>query len=790
MFKKVLTLAAAAIFGFAANAQISDFPYTQGFENGLGNWTIVDADGDGFNWMLVSNNNESGNYSVNSGNYAIASESWTAAGESGIALTPDNWLISPAIALGEGLSLVWYDAAQDADYAAEHYSVLISTTDSLTASFTTSLADITISSADFTRHSVDLSAYNGQTVYIAFRHHECTDQFVMIIDDIAVMDDRAPIAAAEGPAYAYVGVAATFTGTMTSGLDQNVSYEWICTDATFDRTDSTVANATFAAAGTYTVQFAVHNDFGNDTVALTVEVLDCTAPNALPYAFQFNQDGTCWHGEGWETNTGYFGLWNADTAWLAVSWSTDDEGNFIDGVDNSLVSPLFTIPAEGQFELKYLVYPTSSGDHYSVIIRSEGNDDEVLFSENTPTDAEMYMRKLLIPASYSGTDIQVVFRHHDSDTTAVALAIAMPELRAVTAPEAAIVAPRSARTTDAVSLSATVASALDVTYAWTINGATPASATTDAVSASWAGAAEGSYAISLAVTNAAGTGNATASIYIFNCESTAEAPVSYGLDYGLGCWTAIDNDADGYSWNDIDEDFVAMGYEAGVGGQAFAKAGSSAIISWGNYPSYGWTYYSYFGLGEQRNADNVAYSPAIVVPQGQWHLNYFASSPLGDSPVYSVLVATSEPASISDFTEVRAARQLDVNRAGEDYYTEGNIDLSAYAGQTIWIAFRHQDATGASGLLIDEVALVQGAAPAGIGDVNDAEVSVYPNPAADYITVAAEGVSRVQVLDAAGRVVVEGTEAGRYDIGSLAAGSYLVRVVCAEGVATRRIVKM
>ncbi len=56
--------------------------------------------------------------------------------------------------------------------------------------------------------------------------------------------------------------------------------------------------------------------------------------------------------------------------------------------------------------------------------------------------------------------------------------------------------------------------------------------------------------------------------------------------------------------------------------------------------------------------------------------------------------------------------------------------------------------------------------------------------------MAAEGVSRVQVLDAAGRVVVEGTEAGRYDIGSLAAGSYLVRVVCAEGVATRRIVKM
>lgn len=79
----------------------------------------------------------------------------------------------------------------------------------------------------------------------------------------------------------------------------------------------------------------------------------------------------------------------------------------------------------------------------------------------------------------------------------------------------------------------------------------------------------------------------------------------------------------------------------------------------------------------------------------------------------------------------------------------------------------------------------------GIGDVDDSRVSVYPSLATDNITVTAEDVSRVQILDATGRVLTEGTASGRYDIRSLAAGSYLVRVVGTDGsVAIRRIVKM
>ena len=789
MLKKVLTIVAAFAFGFAAQAQITDFPYTQGFENGLDGWTVVDSDNDGFTWTIVTNNNESGNYSTHTGVAAISSASWDS--EAG-ALTPDNWLISPAFTLGEGLSLVWFDAAQDGDYPEDHYTVLISRTDATLTSFDTTVADITITTSEFTRHSVDLSALEGQTIRVAFRHHACTDMFVMLIDDIAIMDDRAPVAAIEGPLYAFVGEPTAYTGSMIAGLADGVSYNWSCTGATFDRTDSIAANATFTAAGTYTINFAIHNNYGDDSVSLDVEVLDCTAPNTLPYSYQFEEEVSCWHGENWMLGTDNFGLWGTDTAWLAVSWSIDDEYNPLDNVDNSLVSPLFSIPAEGQFELKYLVYPVSNADHYSVVIRSEGVDDYTLFSENTVEGNGMYMRKLLIPASYAGSDIQVIFRHAGNEPDAYALAIAWPELRPVTAPEVSIVAPRNATNVEDVTLYSIVASAIDVTYAWTINGATTNSATTATVNTNWNGAAEGTYAISLTATNAVGSSNATASIYIFDCSRTFEAPASFDFDNGIGCWTNLDLDGDGLAWSDIDEEFHAMGYGYGEAGPSFAhNSSASAMISWGLYPSYGWIYYAYFGLGTEVSADDLVYSPAVTVPQGQWHLTYYASSPLGDAPSYSVLVSTeANPTSVSDFTVLRQLSPLSLDRMGEDYYTEGSIDLSAYAGQTVRIAFRHQNASGASGLIIDDVTFEQGPASTGINGAADAAISVYPNPAIDQITVDAQGVSRVQVMDAAGRIVLEGTEAGRYDISHLAAGSYLVRVVSAEGVAARRIVKM
>lgn len=154
--------------------------FYEGFENSFfpAGWRNVDANTDNNNWFLYSVAN-----AAHTGNQCIASASWT---EEMGAITPNNWLITPAISLNENSTLSWWAAAQDPLYPAEHYEVKVSTTSTMLQSFTTTLYSETLTSADWVNHSVDLSAFNGQNVYIAFVHNNCSNNFYLKLDDIQV----------------------------------------------------------------------------------------------------------------------------------------------------------------------------------------------------------------------------------------------------------------------------------------------------------------------------------------------------------------------------------------------------------------------------------------------------------------------------------------------------------------------------------------------------------------------------------------------------------------------------
>ena len=82
------------------------------------------------------------------------------------------------------IDFAWWVAAQDPNYPADHYEVKVST--SATMSTFTSVYDETIASGDWEERTVNLNNYAGQTIYIAFVHNNCTDNFRMKIDDISV----------------------------------------------------------------------------------------------------------------------------------------------------------------------------------------------------------------------------------------------------------------------------------------------------------------------------------------------------------------------------------------------------------------------------------------------------------------------------------------------------------------------------------------------------------------------------------------------------------------------------
>ena len=137
-------------------------------------WTIRDDDGDGYNWEWMDASGS--NYNVYEGTHCMASASYqNSAFGGGTALTPNNWLISPAFTAGSTVTF-WY-AGQDPNYAAETFGVYV------IANGTASdeLGHFTASNT-YQQGSVDISDFAGQTVQVAFRHYDITDMFRLNLD--------------------------------------------------------------------------------------------------------------------------------------------------------------------------------------------------------------------------------------------------------------------------------------------------------------------------------------------------------------------------------------------------------------------------------------------------------------------------------------------------------------------------------------------------------------------------------------------------------------------------------
>lgn len=149
--------------------------FNDDFSNGLGNWTVVDSDGDGHEWFVEGDVATSASYD----------------NDEAAALTPDNWMISNAIDLTGATGIVrlnWRAYALDQDWADENYSVYVSTNNDV-ATLTSEGADfneVIGTSAGYEGRNIDVSAYADQTIYIAFRHHNVSDQFRLNIDDVSV----------------------------------------------------------------------------------------------------------------------------------------------------------------------------------------------------------------------------------------------------------------------------------------------------------------------------------------------------------------------------------------------------------------------------------------------------------------------------------------------------------------------------------------------------------------------------------------------------------------------------
>ncbi len=178
-------------------------------------WTIIDADGDGFNWTPASVLMAGYTIPAHGGADCITSQSYD--GSYG-PLTPDNYLVSPKVKITTGSEFSFWACAQDPSYPSEHYGVAISTTTATAGAFTT-IAEWTMTAKEtagagaymsrdgkgtregsWYQKTVDLSSYAGQEVYIAIRHFNCTDMFYLNVDDARLQIAGAPVPPPTGEA--------------------------------------------------------------------------------------------------------------------------------------------------------------------------------------------------------------------------------------------------------------------------------------------------------------------------------------------------------------------------------------------------------------------------------------------------------------------------------------------------------------------------------------------------------------------------------------------------------------
>ena len=151
-------------------------------------WNIADLDGDTNNWGVFTNPLDA---ELGYGGEAGFAGSYSYDPSTNTALTPDNWLLSPAGANaitvpddGNEYFVRFYMACTQ--YAPEYFSLMVGPADAQSTGQFTALHSEELSDMDYKEFVVSLKDYAGQSIRLAWRHHNTTGGFLMRLDNVQI----------------------------------------------------------------------------------------------------------------------------------------------------------------------------------------------------------------------------------------------------------------------------------------------------------------------------------------------------------------------------------------------------------------------------------------------------------------------------------------------------------------------------------------------------------------------------------------------------------------------------
>ena len=186
-------LSMGAILALTVSTSLNAQIYSEDFENPAAwdattGWGSFQNDADTNQWGLYDLSTETDTVLAAMGGVA-GSASWNL-----VALTPDNFIYSPPINLTTytETALSFKYIAADPAWPAENFSVYVVKNSADLATATPVYTEtIAVGGVLYTK-TVDISALSGtadaDSVRIVFRHHDCSDNYYLFIDDVQVTD--------------------------------------------------------------------------------------------------------------------------------------------------------------------------------------------------------------------------------------------------------------------------------------------------------------------------------------------------------------------------------------------------------------------------------------------------------------------------------------------------------------------------------------------------------------------------------------------------------------------------
>ena len=169
----------------------------------------------------------------------------------------------------------------------------------------------------------------------------------------------------------------------------------------------------------------------------------------------------------------------------------------------------------------------------------------------------------------------------------------------------------------------------------------------------------------------------------FDCADITTLPYNYGFEPGLGCWTTVNGSTDGVAW-----------FTTNCAGLSTVTPHSGSLVA----SSWSWN-------STAMHANAWLISPKFVLPTvaagDSLTFSWWEAANANYADSYSVKISTTT-ADTSAFTVT--ARP---STAAAGSWTMQSIDLTSYAGQSVYIAFHHVDYDN-NYLLIDDISLYQG----------------------------------------------------------------------------------